>query len=112
MKTFLNPKNHNSFNKILFKRFSLTSTSSSIPKLKNYINGEFVESKAATHFEITNPATNQLLSLVPETTNEEFNHAVSSAKKAFKTWRNIPINVRQKYMFDYIRLLNENKVSN
>jgi malonate-semialdehyde dehydrogenase (acetylating)/methylmalonate-semialdehyde dehydrogenase len=106
MKTFLNPKNHNNLNRLLSKRFASTSA----PKLKNYINGEFVESKATTHFEITNPATNQLLSLVPESTNEEFDYAVSSAKNAFKTWRNIPINVRQKYMADYIRLLKDNQV--
>jgi len=108
MKTFFNFKNsksQNSLNKILLKRFA------SVPKLKNFINGEFVESKATTHLEITNPATNKLISLVPETTNEEFDHAVSSAKNAFKTWRNVPINTRQRYMFEYIRLLKENQVT-
>ena len=104
MKSFMKTKNLNSLNRILSKRFSTA------PKLKNYINGEFVESKATTHYQITNPATQELLSLVPETTNQEFDHAVASAEAAFKTWRNIPINTRQRYMFEYIQLLKENKV--
>jgi len=84
----------------------------SVPKLKNFINGQFVESKATTYYEIHNPATNELLSLVPETPKEEFDNAVAIAKNAFKTWRNIPIMTRQRYMFDYLRLLKDNQVIN
>lgn len=109
--------------KALFQRSTVSQTKNcfrtnianfctkSVPKLKNFINGEFVESKATNYYEIHNPATNELLSLVPETPKEEFDHAVSVAKNAFKTWRNIPINTRQRYMFDYVRLLKENQVS-
>jgi malonate-semialdehyde dehydrogenase (acetylating)/methylmalonate-semialdehyde dehydrogenase len=95
----------------LFKTNLANFSTISVPKLKNFINGEFVESKATNFYEIHNPATNELLSLVPETPKEEFDHAVSVAKNAFKTWRNIPINTRQRYMFDYLRLLKENQVS-
>lgn len=106
MKIFLKREEKNSvINKIHKKFFS-----KQIPKLKNFINGEFVDSKANTFFEITNPATNKILSFVPETPNEEFENAVSAAKIAFKTWRNIPINTRQRYMFDYIKLLKDNQV--
>ena len=104
MKSFRITKSQNYLSKILSRRFATA------PKLKNYINGEFVESKATQHFEIRNPATQDLLSLVPETTDSEFDHAVQCAETAFKTWRNIPIPTRQRYMFDYIQLLKENKV--
>ena len=95
----------------IYKTNLYNFSTKSVPKLKNFINGEFVESKATTYYEIHNPATNELLSLVPETPIEEFDHAVSVAKNAFKTWKNIPINTRQRYMFDYLRLLKENQVS-
>jgi len=81
--------------------------SSSVKKLRNYVNGEFVDSNAKLFYEIRNPATNELISQVPETTNEEFNHAVEVAKTAFKSWRNVPLLSRQRYMFDFLRLLKE-----
>lgn len=84
--------------------------SSNAPKLKNFINGEFIESKANNHYEIHNPATNELLSFVPETPKEEFYEAVSFAKNTFTSWKNIPVITRQRYMFDYLRLLKENQV--
>ena len=104
MKSFMNSKTQNSLSKILARRFA------TVPVLKNYINGEWVASKSTTHFEITNPATQELLSLVPETLDSEFDHAAKSAQEAYNTWRNIPITTRQRYMFDYIVLLRENKV--
>jgi len=94
----------------LLKINTFNFSSKQVPKLKNFINGEFVESKASTFYEIHNPATNELLSLVPETPKDEFDHAVNVAKNAFKMWRNIPIMTRQRYMFDYLRLLKENQV--
>ncbi len=103
-------KNNTTFqrtiNHLVLKNFS----NKSVPTLKNFINGEFVESKANQFYEIHNPATNELLSLVPETPKDEFDHAVDVAKSAFKSWRNVPINTRQRYMFDYVRLLKENHV--
>ena len=80
---------------------------SSVKRLKNYINGEFVESKATKFFEIRNPATAELIAEVPETPKNEFDHAVEVAKTAFKSWRNVPLLSRQRYMFDYLRLLRE-----
>ena len=37
-----------------------------IPTLTNYINGEFVPSKATTFIEVKNPAKNEIISRVPE----------------------------------------------
>jgi malonate-semialdehyde dehydrogenase (acetylating)/methylmalonate-semialdehyde dehydrogenase len=83
---------------------------SSSRRLKNFINGEFVESKATQVFELRSPATNELISEVPLTPKDEFNHAVSVAKEAFKSWRNVPLLSRQRFMFDYLRLLKDNQV--
>jgi malonate-semialdehyde dehydrogenase (acetylating)/methylmalonate-semialdehyde dehydrogenase len=87
-------------NRLCNARFSTTC--------KNFINGEFKESKATKWFNIYNPATQEIVNKVPQTTNEEFNEAVASAEEAFKTWRDVPILVRQRYMFDYLMKLREN----
>lgn len=79
-------------------------------RLKNFINGEFVDSKTSQIFELRSPATNELISEVPLTPKEEFNHAVSIAKEAFKSWRNVPLLSRQRYMFDYLKILKDNQV--
>jgi malonate-semialdehyde dehydrogenase (acetylating)/methylmalonate-semialdehyde dehydrogenase len=87
-----------------FKQFS-------VKKLQNFINGEFVDSKATKYYEIRNPATNELISEVPETPKNEFDQAVAAAKIAYKSWRNVPLPARQRYMFDYLRLLKERQVN-
>ena len=78
--------------------------------MKNYINGQFVESKSTKFYDIVDPSTNKLISKVPETTDEEFGHAVESAKNAFKTWKNVPLLSRQRYMMDYLKLLKDRQV--
>jgi malonate-semialdehyde dehydrogenase (acetylating)/methylmalonate-semialdehyde dehydrogenase len=80
-------------------------------RLKNFVNGEFIESKASQFFELRSPATNELISEVPLTTKDEFNQVVSQAKEAFKSWRNVPLLSRQRFMFDYLRLLKDNQVN-
>ena len=90
------------------KRFS-TNTNKKI--LKNYINGEFVNSESKKHFDIINPSTGETISHVPDSLPQEFNKAVSDAQTAFKTWRNVPLLTRQRYMFEYVRLLKQNQVN-
>lgn len=92
------------FNKSLsIKKFSSKNTRI----LQNFINGEFVNVKASKHYDIVNPATNEIISQVPETPKSDFDHAVGVAKEAFKSWKNVPLLTRQRYMFDYVRLLKD-----
>ena len=55
--------------------------------LKNYINGEWVESKTDDFFEIRNPATDALIAQCPQSTSEEVSLAVGAAQEAFWDWR-------------------------
>lgn len=41
------------------------------PAVRNFINGKFVESKAKTWFDVRNPATQELICRVPQSTPEE-----------------------------------------
>lgn len=53
-------------------------------KLKNYINGEWVESKATKYEDVYNPATKEVIGQVPLSTKEEVDEAVEVAKKLLR----------------------------
>lgn len=78
-------------------------------KVQNYINGEFVDSKATKWIELRNPATQEVISLVPETTPEELKAATDSAEEAFKTWRKTTVIQRQKIFMDLQYLIRKNQ---
>ena len=51
-----------------------------VEKLKNYVNGEWVESKSDEILDIINPATQKVISKVPMSTADEVNVAITAAK--------------------------------
>ena len=77
-------------------RFATKST----PKTKLFINGEFFDSTTTKWIQLRNPATQELVSLVPETTQQELDYASKTAAEAFKTWRKSSVLTRQKVMID------------
>ncbi|GMY38940.1 methylmalonate-semialdehyde dehydrogenase [acylating], mitochondrial [Fagus crenata] len=74
-------------------------------RVPNLIGGTFVDSQSPASIDVINPATQEVVSQVPLTTNEEFKAAVSSAKKAFLSWRNTPVTTRQRIMFKLQELI-------
>jgi malonate-semialdehyde dehydrogenase (acetylating)/methylmalonate-semialdehyde dehydrogenase len=54
-------------------------------KVKNYYNGEFVESSSNESLDVVSPIDGNLLSKVPMSTTDELNAAVESAKNAFES---------------------------
>lgn len=58
-----------------------------------------------------NQATQEVVSQVPISTYEEFKAAVSSAKQAFRSWKNTSIATRQSVMFKLQELIRRNIVS-
>lgn len=74
---------------------------------RNYLNGAFVESKAASFHPVFNPATNELIGKVPDTTDAEFEKTMEVAQAAFQDWRKVPIQQRQRVMLEYQRLIRE-----
>lgn len=61
---------------------------------------------------IWSQATQEVVSQLPLTTDEEFKAAISAAKKAFPSWRNTPITTRQRVMLKFQELIRRNMVSN
>ncbi|TKY71523.1 Methylmalonate-semialdehyde dehydrogenase of acylating [Spatholobus suberectus] len=75
------------------------------PRVPNLIGGRFVDSQSCASIDILNPASQQVVSQVPMTTNEEFKAAVFSAKRAFSLWHNTPVSTRQRIMFKFQELI-------
>ncbi|KAI7871062.1 methylmalonate-semialdehyde dehydrogenase [Spinellus fusiger] len=81
----------------------------SVPTVKNYINGEFVESSTDKWIELRNPATQELLCMVPETTQEELYEATRLSKEAAKEWRQSTVLARQRIMMDFQFLIRQHQ---
>lgn len=65
-------------------------------------------SDAEKFIELHDPATNNLVTRVPQMTDAELEAAVQSAKKAFPAWRNTSVLARQQIMFKFVNLVREN----
>jgi malonate-semialdehyde dehydrogenase (acetylating)/methylmalonate-semialdehyde dehydrogenase len=76
--------------------------------VKNYINGEWVESESDKVFNIVNPALMKTIGKVPMSTNEEVDRAIKAAVDAFPDWRKTPPLARARYLFRLKELLEEN----
>ncbi|XP_011505553.1 PREDICTED: probable methylmalonate-semialdehyde dehydrogenase [acylating], mitochondrial [Ceratosolen solmsi marchali] len=83
------------------------SYSSSVPIVKMFIDGQFVDSKSTEYTEVHDPATNKLICCTPKSTLTEMEDAVTSAKKAFSTWRHSSVLTRQTLMLRYQGLIRE-----
>jgi malonate-semialdehyde dehydrogenase (acetylating)/methylmalonate-semialdehyde dehydrogenase len=70
-------------------------------KLKIYINGQWVDSKSDRWLEVRNPATDEVIALCPEVTQEEIERTVRAAQEAFWGWRVTPPPRRAKLLFDF-----------
>ena len=75
------------------------STATVVPTVKLLIDGRMVESRTTQWRNVVNPATQAVLARVPFATPEEVEAAVSSAHKAFQTWRKTPIGARARLFF-------------
>src|ERR1700693_6082482 len=73
---------------------------------KNFINGEWVESRSGKAYENRNPAnTDELLGIFVSSNSEDVNAAVDAAKEAYKSWRLMPAPKRAEILFRAAELL-------
>jgi len=75
---------------------------------QNFIDNQFTASKAIQWIDLNDPSTNNLVTRVPQSTDEELKAAVDSAQKAFKGWKETSLLARQAIMFKYTHLIREN----
>ena len=74
----------------------------------NFLNNRLVPSQASAWIDLHDPATNNLVTRVPQTTDEELMAAVESAKAAFPRWKATSILHRQQFMFRFVALIRDN----
>nr|WP_206098564.1 CoA-acylating methylmalonate-semialdehyde dehydrogenase [Paenibacillus montanisoli] len=75
--------------------------------LRNWIGGEWVPSSAERTEQVFNPATEEVIALVPLSTKEDVDRAVQTAEEAFKSWSATPVPRRARVLFKYQQLLVE-----
>ena len=75
--------------------------------VQQLINGQFTTSSTTEWIDITDPATQDIIAKVPQTTADEINQAVAAAKAAFETWRTTPISTRARVFLRYQALIRE-----
>jgi malonate-semialdehyde dehydrogenase (acetylating) / methylmalonate-semialdehyde dehydrogenase len=79
-----------------------------IPIIKNYINGQWIESKGTDFLDDMNPANGQILAKVPAGSGEDIKHAAEAAHKAWPAWRNKPATQRIQFLYKMKQLLEAN----
>ena len=67
---------------------------------KFYIGGEWVPSTGSDTMDVTNSATEEVVSTVPMGTAADVDAAAKAAKAAFPSWSETPTDVRAKYVRD------------
>ncbi len=65
---------------------------------KLYINGKYVNSKLDEWIDVENPATGEIIAMVPKASSDEINLAVESAYEAFKTFSKTSLEERIAYI--------------
>jgi malonate-semialdehyde dehydrogenase (acetylating)/methylmalonate-semialdehyde dehydrogenase len=71
----------------------------SLPLIRNYINGEWVESDSSTIGDVWNPAKGEKIATVAYGTKDDVDKAVKAAKAAYPEWRTTPPLTRARYLF-------------
>jgi len=88
---------------------SLSFANGKVPaQTQMWLDNQYKDSAASKWIDVPNPATNEVVTRVPQCTNDEMNAAVESAKNAYGTWSQTSPLQRQQVMFKYQALIKDN----
>ncbi|GAO13988.1 uncharacterized protein UV8b_01933 [Ustilaginoidea virens] len=73
-----------------------------------FVDNAFVASTTDRFIDLHDPATNYLVTRVPQMTEAEMRAAVASAERAFPGWRSTTVLARQQVMFRFVQLIRDN----
>ena len=76
---------------------------------KNLIGDAWVDASNGKVIEVYNPATNELIDTVPDTTKKDCDKAVEAAIKGQKEWERKPIHERASILMKFVKLVEEHK---
>lgn len=69
-------------------------------KVRNFINGAWIEEAACDQLTIYNPSTGEAIGEVPCTGQERVQEAIDAAHTAYQTWRKESVHKRVSYLFE------------
>ncbi|WP_172195053.1 methylmalonate-semialdehyde dehydrogenase [Saccharibacillus qingshengii] len=87
----------------------MSTTPTAARKLKNYIGGQWIESRTTQYEDVYNPATKEVICRVPLSTRADTDHAAEVAQAAFEKWKKVPVPRRARILFNYQQLLSQHK---
>ena len=76
--------------------------------IRNYINGQWIDSRGQASLDVVNPATGKRIAGVPAGSKEDVIYAAEKAHMAWPSWQNTPATQRIQYLFKMKKLLEEN----
>lgn len=77
---------------------------------KMYINGQWIGDECETFINVMNPATNEVIGMIPNGGTLEAKAAVNAAHMAFKTWSKKTADERSQLLMKWFHLIDEHKV--
>lgn len=77
-------------------------------RIKNFIDGEWVDEIEVEHVPLYNPSTGETIGEVPLSSPEASQAAVESAYNAYDSWRSTPISKRMNYLYDMRKGMQDN----
>ncbi len=84
-----------------------SAVTTQVTELQNYINGGWRRSSSKDYYDVSNPATGELIARTPMSTAADVDGAVQAAADAFPAWRRTPPGERVQYLFKLKNLLEE-----
>jgi len=93
----------------LLKGSGLRMASTSLIKDKAFINNEWVAAKSGKTFDVVNPSTNEIVGSVPDMNEGDTQVAVTSAYRAFQSWKKTTAKTRSEALKRLYALMNENR---
>ena len=85
----------------------MTVATATLTKVPNYVNGQWIDSKATEWLDVTNPATGEVIAQTPLSSAAEVGAAIEAAAAAFPEWRRTPAEDRIQPLFKLKHLLEE-----
>ncbi|HJZ41658.1 MAG TPA: CoA-acylating methylmalonate-semialdehyde dehydrogenase [Bacteroidales bacterium] len=77
-------------------------------KIRNYINGQWIDSLGQAKLDVVNPATGKRIAEVPAGSKEDVMYAAEKAHMAWPSWQNTPATQRIQFLYKMKQLLEEN----
>jgi len=76
-------------------------------RLRNYIDGEWVDDRGAEYVPLYNPSTGEVIGEVPLSSPGTSRAAVNSASRAYESWWRMPTGQRVSYLFNLRKAMEE-----